>query len=97
MRKTSGKRHSLSVAILATAVFGLSAAPAWAAEGGAGVYLPGTFGPQTGILPEPGTYATNYSYYYTAEAARVGEGGLVRSDLKVDVFSNFTSLTHVTY
>ncbi len=96
MKKRSRNRRILPAAIFAAAVFGLSAAPAWAAEGGAGVYLPGTFGPQTGILPEPGTYATNYSYYYTAEAARVGEGGLVRANLKVDVFSNFTSLTHVT-
>jgi hypothetical protein len=69
---------------------------AWAAEGGSGLYLLGTMGPQTGLLPESGTYLTNYSYYYTAKAGRATEGGFLRADLKVDVFANFTNVTHVT-
>jgi hypothetical protein len=54
-------------------------------------------GPQTGLLPESGTYMTNYSYFYTAKAARASEGGRLRSDLKIDSFANFTNVTHVTH
>lgn len=96
MKFKSGNWCIVSTAILVVVVLGFSAAPAGAAEGGAGVYLPGTFGPQTGILPEAGTYLTNYSYFYTAKTGRATEGGFLRLDLEVDVFSNFSLLTHVT-
>jgi hypothetical protein len=96
MKKAKIAGRLLRCGVVAALGLGAMCQPAGAAEGGAGVYLLGTFGPQTGILPEAGTYLTNYSYYYTANAGRTSEGGLIRADLTVDVFSNFTTVTHVT-
>ncbi len=96
MKKAGSKSRLLKYVVGAALGLGAVCQPAGAAEGGAGLYLPGTFGPQTGILPEVGIYLTNYSYYYTASASRALAGGLLRLDFDLDVFSNFTSVTHVT-
>ena len=88
--------HNSKLKIMILGVILLSTSCLWAAEGGAGVYLLGTMGPQTGIMPEKGFYGTNYNYFYNAKASAASEGGYVRANLEVDVYSNFTSLTYVT-
>ncbi len=96
MKKAKIKGRVVRYVVVAALGVGAVCQPVGAAEGGAGVYLPGFFGPQSGILPETGTYLTNYSYYYTASTSLAFAGGLIRTDFDIDVFSNITSVTHVT-
>jgi hypothetical protein len=56
-------------AVAATALLVVAATnPAHATEGGVSVYLNGFSGFMAGVVPPPGTYATNYVYHYSGVA-----------------------------
>lgn len=70
-----------------------------AVEGGAGVYLNGFSGFMAGVLPEKGTYATNYAYYYSGDAGgdlEIPFVGNVQLGAEADLFIDLVSLVHVT-
>ncbi len=73
-------RQILAAATLAAAL-GMTAAPAWAVEGGIGAYFMGTRDTFAGIVPPPGTYLSFTYDYLSGEVDGLSVGGLpIRAD-----------------
>jgi hypothetical protein len=90
---------SLAVAFVGVGPFSAEH-PAWAAEGGHGVYLLGLRGPGAGILPPEGVYFSDSFYYYsgTAEASHgfPTVGGQVVAAVDATVRLNLASAAWTT-
>jgi hypothetical protein len=73
----------------------------WGAEGASTEYVGGFAGFAAGYVPpEPGTYLTNYLYYYNGDTAAVAVNGKVALDVSTNVFfeiAQVTSLTKLTF
>lgn len=73
--------------------------PAQASEGGASIYLLGSGGPGTAMMPPvEGVFFANTLYYYSAEAgggAQFPIGGSVVADLEASIFADFPSVLWV--
>lgn len=67
-----------------------------AAEGGMGLYIPGSKGYMAGILPPPGAYLQNLTFVYLADASVVPQQRRVDVDLDVRAAAEFALFSFVT-
>ncbi|HSG16068.1 MAG TPA: transporter [Anaerolineae bacterium] len=75
----------------------LWSSPGLAAEGGYSNYIPGTYGDfGVAITPEPGFYAQNYLYYYSADASRAVRQGQIEFNVDLEIAMEFPILFYVT-
>ena len=86
--------RGLTRTCLLSAAIGIAVPHAQAAENAAGVYLLGSKTSMAGFVPPPGTYVTDYNYYYAGSASGTAAAGIalrnvggtanVKADIEVD-------------
>ncbi|PWC82201.1 hypothetical protein TSH100_24450 [Azospirillum sp. TSH100] len=91
-------RQITAVAVAAlSGVLALSAASAWATEGGTSSYLGGSsqfYG--AGFPPIPGTYMLSQSNYYSANRLNDGNGNRIPIDFSIRTYSETIRILHIT-
>src|SRR5215469_12666167 len=71
--------------------------PAWGAEGASTEYIGGYTGFAAGYVPaDPGTYFSNYLYFYSGSTSAVAVNGQVALDVSTDVYFEIAQFTWVT-
>ena len=71
--------------------------PAWGAEGASTEYIGGYTGFAAGYVPaDPGTYFSNYLYFYSASTSVVPVNGHPALDVSTDVYFEIAQFTWVT-
>jgi hypothetical protein len=69
----------------------------WAAEGASTEYVGGFVGFAAGYVPpEPGTYLTNYLYYYQGDTSTLAVNGKVALDVSTNVLIEIPQVTAIT-